>query len=210
MACGDGLVGVFLALHGAKVIGFDKRQDAIAQASALAVRLKVQTRCMFLGACSEQMPIGTNTADIVFSRSTLQYTDRARVIAECLRILKPGGALLLNENLPYNPLVNLYRWEQRLTARRKEDIQYVKSIRGYLTFREINALRGSFATLERREYHLLRMLTFGLRRRFAGSSVIRLLDDKLAALDGFLLAYVPMTRYFGWVVAVAGKGKIGV
>jgi len=162
---------------------------------------------MFVGSCSEQMAIHAGTADIVFSRSTLQYMDRTLALAECLRILKPGGTLLLIENLPYNPFVNVYRLLRRLTARRPEDIGYARSIRGYLTFREIETLRSMFSTVERCEFHLCRMVTHSLAETFRNSTWLQAMDAKAAVLDEHLLTHISGMKYFSWVVSVAGKGK---
>jgi SAM-dependent methyltransferase len=207
MGCGGGTVSVFFALHGAQVIGLDKQQVPLKRAKGLALQWGVQDRCTFIQCYSEQMAIGTETVDIIFSRSTLQYMDRERALDECMRIIRPSGTLILNEDLPYNPFLGIYRLQRKLRAKSPEDIAYVNSIRGYLTFRDIHKLQGKFSTLIHNEYHLFRMFTLVLCQRFRHTPWIGVLDEKVAKLDGFILAHFPFSRRFAWFVAVVGKDK---
>lgn len=207
MGCGKGFVSVFFALHGATVIGFDTEAKSLARAGNLAKKFNVQDRCHFFRSCSEQMPITPGSVDVVFSRSTLQYTDRWRVFEECQRILKPGGTLILNENLPYNPIINFFRLQRRLRARTPDAVGYVKSIRGYITFRDIHALETHFSQVTHSESHLFRVASLGLVSRYKDASWVKRVDRAVAALDNLLLKHFAISRYAAWMVSIVGTGK---
>lgn len=207
MGCGGGVISVILAMHGASIIGFDKDLQAIRRAKELSVRFGVQDRCNFFCSASESMGIATGCADIVFSRGTLQYMDRKSALDECKRILAPGGTLVLVENLPYNPFIGLFRLLRRLRARTPEAVAYVRSIRGYLTFEEINNLRADFATLDHREYHLFRMFSMALSCPFESRSWFEAIDGFVARLDSAVMANVPFTRRLAWLAAIVATHK---
>jgi len=134
--------------------------------------------------------------------------DRDRVLNECMRVLKPGGIFVLLENLPYNPVINLFRIYRRLTSRSLESTAYISSIRGYLTFSEVQSLSRGFSVFMRHEYHLLRMLTLGLIGRYPGAQWTHLLDQVVERMDAFLIARSPIASYFAWTTAILGKGRV--
>src|SRR5262245_13466031 len=142
--CGSGKMGVFFALKGANVIGIDKNSACIARATKLAHSCGVKSSCSFLQRYSESTGIDSCSIDIVFSRSTIQYMERERVLNEYIRILKPGGSIALIENLPHNPLITLYRLYRRVFSGVQREREYINSIRGYITLREIQSLASRF------------------------------------------------------------------
>lgn len=207
VGCGDGEVSVFLALRGARVVGVDKREGALRRARELAERCGVGDRCAFVRGFAEAMPLRGGAADVVFSRSTLQYMHHAGALGECMRVLRAGGTLLLLENLRHNPLINLYRLRRKLTARGPEALAYLRSIHGYLSLPEALRLRAGFASFTHREFHLFRMLTLALAERRPGRPWAARLDGAVRRLDALLLSRVPPLRHLAWYVAVVGKGK---
>lgn len=94
VGCGIGTDLVRFARGGAKVTGVDLSQTAIdlaqknfAHNNLAAVDLRV--------ANGEQLPFADATFDVVYGHGVLQYTaDPARMIRECHRVLKPGGAAI--------------------------------------------------------------------------------------------------------------------
>jgi hypothetical protein len=60
--------------------------------------------------------------------------DREKVLNEYFRILKPGGSIALVENLPFNPFINLYRLNRRMSAATEPQREYVNSIKGIYRF----------------------------------------------------------------------------
>jgi len=207
MGCGRGHVSIYFALHGARVVGFDVSEASLAEARELAARWNVADRCRFLACRSEKMAIGTHAADLIFSRSTLQYADRQEAFRECMRVLRPGGSLILLENLPHSPFINLYRVWRRMRARRPEDVAYVRSIRGYLTHAEVRRWEDQFAQAAHKDFHLLAVPVIALRRKYRRCPVVRAFNGAAERLDGCLFAALPFMRRLAWLVAVVGFGK---
>jgi ubiquinone/menaquinone biosynthesis C-methylase UbiE len=204
--CGAGTISCLFALQGASVIGIDVDQSRVEAAQRQAQLLAVSERCQFMVGNSEVLPLRQNSVDCIFSKSTIQYMDRERVLGEYMRVLRPGGIVLLLENLPGNPLVVLYRLYRKLFSWRKADIDYLNSIRGYITLKEISTFADCFTHSEHREYHLFRILSINLRWRTNHSQTARTLDNWCASLDGKLLRTFPSLRRFAWYTALYGQG----
>jgi len=205
--CGSGTMSVFFALQGSRVTGIDIDGAKIDQATHLANTFGVEDRCLFVQGSSESTGIEAGSIDIVFSESTIQYMERATAIHEYLRILKPDGSLALVENLPYNPLINLYRLRRRLFTRTQAERDYVRSIRGYLNFHDIHWLGNHFRSVESRHYHLLRMLSIYPRERFRNSSLAERLDRLVSRIDTTALRVFPFLGYFAWFTALYCSGR---
>lgn len=62
------------------------------------------------------MPFADDSIDMALSISTAQYVDRAKVFAECHRVLRPGAILALHENGPANPFILAARFGRRIAA----------------------------------------------------------------------------------------------
>jgi ubiquinone biosynthesis O-methyltransferase len=95
LGCGGGFMSEALAQRGAKVIGIDPSQPAIAiarkhaQATGLAIDYRVGT--------GEELPVAANSADIVLCVDVLEHVrDLDAVLDEVRRVLKPGGLFLFD------------------------------------------------------------------------------------------------------------------
>ena len=206
LGCGTGTASVLFALEGARVVGVDIDRARIESARDLARTCGVRRRCSFRCGQAEQTNLDSESFDVVFSKGVLQYLDRPRALAEYVRLLKPGGTLILIEHLPHNPFLRMYRCVRRLRSRTPEERSYVESIRGYLTREEIAGLRCTFEALDSRSYHLVRAPTIGLCQSSEKSWAIRL-DAAAARFDAATLSCVPFSRRLAWIVAVACRGK---
>lgn len=205
--CGAGKMSAFFALHGAKVIGIDKDANKLIKAVRLAKSLEVASSCFFVLGSSEASPIGIESIDIVFSRSTIQYMEREKVLNEYIRILKPNGNMALIENLPYNPLINFYRIHRKLTARTQQQQSYVESINGYIKFRDLNRLKERFRFADQRHYHLFRMASIYLTEKLPRSAYARRVDYFFGRVDAILVDSAPFLRKLTWFVAMYYEGK---
>lgn len=136
VGCGDGTLAIALSHRDANVTGLDPEprmlQAARTRAMAAAVELTL------VRGRGDALPYADNTFDRVVAVATLCFvTDVDRAIAEMIRVLKPGGRLVIGE---------LGRWSPWAALRR---------VRGWLgastwkaaTFRTARQLRG---LLERR------------------------------------------------------------
>ena len=90
VGCGAGVDLARFARGGAIVTGVDLTQSAIALARANFEQQGLQGD--FRVADGESLPFGDNSFDLVYAHGVVQYTaNPERLVAECRRVLKPGG-----------------------------------------------------------------------------------------------------------------------
>lgn len=90
VGCGAGVDLVRFARGGARVVGVDLAPSAIdlARANFEQQQLTADLRV----ANGEALPFADNSFDLVFAHGVVQYTaDPAKLVAECHRVLRPGG-----------------------------------------------------------------------------------------------------------------------
>lgn len=206
VGCGSGIMSIFFALQGATVVGLDINPSALQQAKQLASRYKVENKCVFINSCAESIPIDLNSIDIVFSKSTIQYMKRKVALAEYKRILKSDGTLILIENLPFNPFINIYRLYRQLFSNTPEKKRYVKSILGYLKFSEINNLKNDFQLVTHKEYHIFSILAIYFDKKIQ----VKITNDVLIlliALDNFFINRIYFMKSIAWFTVIVCKFK---
>jgi SAM-dependent methyltransferase len=90
VGCGAGTDLVRFARGGALVTGVDVSASAIALARENFAQQGLSADLR--EASGEQLPFENDTFDLVYAHGVIQYTpDAAAVVAECRRVLKPGG-----------------------------------------------------------------------------------------------------------------------
>ena len=90
VGCGAGVDLARFAKGGAEVTGVDLAASAIDLARANFDQQGLSGR--FEVADGERLPFADNTFDLVYGHGVVQYTaDPRRLVAECHRVLKPGG-----------------------------------------------------------------------------------------------------------------------
>ncbi len=209
IGCGDGHTSVWFALHGATVTGMDKRPKAVERAGALAKHHGVADRCRFQTGMIERMPFDDDSFDLVSSQSVLQYTDRAAVIDECLRVLRPGGRLVMIENMPNNPGIRLVRLLRRATAWSESDRAYLGSIRGYLTAREARRVVSHMDNAKWETRFMFQIITFFWFRTHAlpRFKVVVMIDRMLERLDRRLASRFPAFENLAWIGSITGTKR---
>jgi 2-polyprenyl-3-methyl-5-hydroxy-6-metoxy-1,4-benzoquinol methylase len=205
--CGKGEMSVLLAFQGAKVIGLDASKPAINDSRSLAQSFGVENHCSFIQAQSESIPIQSESVDIIFSKSTIQYMDREKVLDEYTRIIKPDGIVVLIENLPYNPFINLYRFHRKVISSVKRTTRYLDSVRGYITPNEIETFANRFLRSEHNEYHLFCMISYNLRRHSKHNRFMMKAGVLFSNLDKQLLSLFPFLKRLAWITALYCEGK---
>jgi hypothetical protein len=129
------------------------------------------------------------------------------VLERCIRALVPDGALALNENLPYNPFIRVFRGLRGARARLGSGGDYVRSIRGYFSFDDLRWLERRFVSVEHREVHLLRVLV-GPHRGRLETRAARQLDLAVKRIDESLLRRAPRAPRYAWLTAVVAQNPI--
>ena len=106
----DELLSAFPAR--ATIVGMDVVPTTVARARARRVRSG-----LFLATDVRRLALARNSVDLVFSNSTLDHFEQAsdldEALRELVRVLQPGGRLIVTLDNPRNPLYQLLRWVTR-------------------------------------------------------------------------------------------------
>ena len=120
VGCGEGLDAVILAALGAKVIGLDISDTAVAVTMARARANGVTDRLTALVADATALPVSSGSIDVVLAAAVMHHVDIPRAAAELARVLRPGGIAVFVEPLAGPRLVQLVK--RMLPLRRAPDI----------------------------------------------------------------------------------------
>jgi ubiquinone/menaquinone biosynthesis C-methylase UbiE len=98
---GDGLIGfgaLELVGEGGRVIFSDVSEDLLDECRRIADELGEASRCEFLRASADDLPLPDTSVDVATTRSVLIYLmDKRPAFVELHRVLKPGGRLSIFE-----------------------------------------------------------------------------------------------------------------
>lgn len=103
LGCGTGQRTDALRARGFTALGLDIDAGRVASARARF------PSCAFDVADVTALPLPDAACEVVFSCSVLQYVDQRRMLAECRRVLRPGGRAIFIENLAGHPLARAHR-----------------------------------------------------------------------------------------------------
>jgi len=109
IGCGSGGYAVHLAKSaGCRIVGLDINAEGVRNANALAEQGKVGTRAEFRESdVSQPLPERDDTFDAAYSNDVLCHVrHRAQVLANLVRVLKPGGRFLFSDALVIGGLVS--------------------------------------------------------------------------------------------------------
>ena len=164
VACGTGYGTAIL-----EAVGVDLSMEALEHARSRQVRL--------VAADAQRMPFGTGSLDVVVSFETIEHLpDPGRFVADCLRVLKPGGLLLCSTP-------NRELWSPRLPkpanphhVREFNPSEFVKILRPFEVDLHGQVLlgRGRAAAFEFKELSKRLLKSFLPVRRFRPASRKRL------------------------------------
>ncbi|BBY63018.1 class I SAM-dependent methyltransferase [Mycolicibacterium helvum] len=198
IGCGNGKYSVLLALKGATAYGFDLSPVGVERAKALAEVNGVADRCHFSVQNAQKMDYPDGHFDIVLLHEVLHHAIKyPNVKSEVMRVLKPGGKLVITETLYANPVVNFGR---SITMRGKEALGDV-----ILQMSDIEEFCDGFSRVDVE----LMSLLFMSKRVFQGHMhrrPVRALMYLLKKADDLLLTVFPrLKRYCGECVVVCIK-----
>ena len=111
LCCGLGGPARYLAYHhGCRVTGVDMNTDRLAGAVRLTERTKLQDRVLFHHANALQTGLADETFDVIVSQEAFCHIpDKKTLIAECVRLLKPGGRIVYTDILARSNMTNEIR-----------------------------------------------------------------------------------------------------
>jgi SAM-dependent methyltransferase len=93
LATGPGKVALELAARGGRVVGIDVSRKQIATAERLARQRRLEADARFEVATAEDTGLEPGAFDLVTAGQCWHWFDGERVLAEAMRLLRPGGAL---------------------------------------------------------------------------------------------------------------------
>ena len=99
-----------------KIIGIDVTEEMIAKAKENAEKYSF-TNCEFILADIEDIPLESNTADVILSNCVINLApSKEKVFSEAFRILKPGGTLCVSDIVLLEELTPEQRSDPELIA----------------------------------------------------------------------------------------------
>lgn len=200
--CGTGDFGLWMATaERARVTFLDLSENAVDVCLRRAAASGVAERCDGVARDAADLSCFPDAAfDLVYGCASLHHTIKyPGAWNELLRVLKPGGHLVLTETYGNNPLLNaLRRWNWKregLAEEQGEDVIFNDE--------HVAILRQSFAEVRLQPMGILSMAKRALRGRFHQPPA-RLLLALLKAADTALLRLLPpLQRHCGEVLVVA-------
>lgn len=107
--CGTGSNSLLLARRGASVCGIDISYDLLAIARQRLERARTPLQAHFVVASAHDLPLESESFDLVFGIAVLHHLDLRLVSAEVHRVLKPGGRAIFQEPVRNSKLIEFGR-----------------------------------------------------------------------------------------------------
>lgn len=189
IGCGQGYGTWHLVRRGARVVGLDL-SDRRCRAAREALSAPAAPRVGWCVAGAERLPFAAASFDLVLCREVLMYTEPARVIGECARVLRPGGRAAFIESLAGGPLLRLYR---RLTGSRD-----YRAFTRHLSWSRLRGLDTRLERVELRPFYLLSLVAFAALFVLRAPRAHALALSALARLDAVLLRVAPLLGHAAW------------
>jgi len=201
--CGLGEWGVLMATQGACVTLLDLSPVAIQIGLRRAAANGVASRVRgFAQDAADLHNLADGEFDLIYASAALHHTLKyPNALSELLRVLKPGGRLILAETYGNNRLLNwLRRARWRLSRQPDEAGEDI-----LLSQKEIDLLRTRLRRLDVTPMNLLAMAKRLFRGRF-DSRLARLAVPLLESVDSHILRWFPsLGRYCGEVLIVGER-----
>ena len=199
VGCGDGYRTSKLQSPTIRISGIDKNKAAIEVARS---RLPAAD---FRVSGAESIPFPDGTFDHIFSFSSLQYTARPKVLAECARVLKNDGTAAFVENLESSPLGRIYRMIHRtLRWPYPPDMHPINHLR----WEDLNLYREFFAHVRYTPIHLLTPVLLAgpaIKQKVIGAGLQSPKPERyerLSKLDAGVLRRLPSLGRWCWLLVI--------
>ncbi|MGW5051300.1 methyltransferase domain-containing protein [Actinokineospora sp. NPDC004072] len=100
IGCGVGLPAFKLAKQApVEIVGISNNQGQIDDANSRAAAQGLADRVSFQYADAAELPFPDDSFDVVWIFEALMHMDRLHVLRECLRVLRPGGRIVVTDQL---------------------------------------------------------------------------------------------------------------
>jgi len=197
LGSGSGHVADALRAHGARTLCLDIDRRVVAAGRA------AYADGGHVAADAAKLPLADASVDGIFCFSVLQYTDRDAAVAEMKRVLRPGGRLVLVENLEGSPLALLYRLWRRIAR-----IAYPPRLtpRRHLAWSERSRFQHAFPGARFDAFYVFATLLLLVPRVYSATakesprSAVRRSLGALGNWDAALMRAVPPARNLAWIL----------
>ncbi len=184
--CGYGELSQVFHQSGFEVTGMDMDDERINEAKIKYPDVNFMSFCY-----QDSLPFPSDSFDIIFSSSVLQYIDHEIFFTECKRILKKGGCIIFIENLKNNPITRIGRAYLKLKR-----FKYHSYPWNHLDFKSIDSLNDYFLLDTVKTYHIFGPLLYISGFKFL-KPVIRKIDK--------ILINIRFAVRASWLVLIIGK-----
>src|SRR5512146_274426 len=145
--CGSGQLGIYLAMRGARVAGFDLSPEGIRVARQAAVQYGLE--CDFRALDAEQLDFGDDSFDLVVGFGVLHHVIKyPGASIQLRRVMRRGARAVFLETLWDNPLINCARNFTKAESEAGD---------AHLTEKSIREFAATFSGIELQKRHLLYM-----------------------------------------------------
>lgn len=153
-----------------------------------------------VAASAENLPFRANSFDAIYCNSVMQYVERARALTEVRRVLRPGGSLVVIENLHGSPMARMARAYLALRGR-----AYPRHLhpRRHLRRGELSLYHSTFRTVASRAFNLLTVgaLACGKLPHTAIPTATAALRP-LHTLDELCFRAAPVLEHLAWHLVI--------
>jgi SAM-dependent methyltransferase len=139
LGCGSGINSILLARRGARVIAVDISHPLIEVAARRVAVNGVGNRVRFVTGSAHDLPLATESVDVVVGISVLHHLELDAAAEEIGRVLKPGGRAVFKEPVRASRLLRLAR---AFVPYRRSD---VSPFERPLTLADVETFRQRFA-----------------------------------------------------------------
>ncbi len=185
IGAGDGSNASRLCAMGADLFAVDFSAQSVRAIRRRAVSADMSVTPV--RADAHELPFSNNSMDAAIITNTIMFLDKKKALAECRRVVRPGGIVALIEPLRYPHIIMLARLFES---------HFWKIKFRFLTIGELMELGSLFSGFSHREFFLLSSFAVIAARVFPASSAILKSLDLFSQLDTSILDRIRFLRNF--------------